>query len=263
MKLGLSPEQLLLRRQGIGGSDAGKIMAGEWYDLWLDKTGRKEPEDLSRVLPVQLGNATEEFNAYWYALMTGHTVGRRGESAVHAQHNHMRCTLDGIVEAPPARMVWQAKHVSGREPIETIVQRYTPQVTHEMLVCGLDRAVLSVLLGTDRFEAIEIALDEFYACTLIDREREFWGFVERNMPPLDAPPVAAPVNIKELRKVDMNGNNRWSMLAGDWLLNRQAAALHDAAAKGLKALIEPDVGEAKGHGVTVKRDKRGLSIKEI
>lgn len=29
------------RMKGIGGSDARKIVSGDWYDLWLEKTGKK------------------------------------------------------------------------------------------------------------------------------------------------------------------------------------------------------------------------------
>ena len=48
-----------MNRQGfIGGSDLYNIMQGNWHDLWLVKTGRKEPEDLSQVFRVQLGAFT-------------------------------------------------------------------------------------------------------------------------------------------------------------------------------------------------------------
>ena len=55
----LTKEALIERRKGLGGSDAAKIVAGDWHALWLDKTGRVEPEDLSAVWPVQLGVASQ------------------------------------------------------------------------------------------------------------------------------------------------------------------------------------------------------------
>ena len=51
------------RRKSLGGSDANRIMRGDWHSLWLEKTGRKEPEDLSWVLPVLIGIATEDLHA--------------------------------------------------------------------------------------------------------------------------------------------------------------------------------------------------------
>ena len=55
-------KKVIDRSQGIGGSDATKIVAGTWKDLYLEKKGLKENEDLSFVLPVQLGIYTEDFN---------------------------------------------------------------------------------------------------------------------------------------------------------------------------------------------------------
>ena len=50
----------------IGGSDCVKIMQGNWLDLWQIKTRRKEPEDLTHNLAVQLGTITEDFNLSWF-----------------------------------------------------------------------------------------------------------------------------------------------------------------------------------------------------
>lgn len=50
----------------IGGSDVTRLLNGSWYDLYLEKMGEKEPEDLSDALPVQLGIETEKFNLGWF-----------------------------------------------------------------------------------------------------------------------------------------------------------------------------------------------------
>ena len=50
----------------IGGSDVTRLLNGNWYDLYLEKMGEKEPEDLSDALPVQLGIETEKFNLAWF-----------------------------------------------------------------------------------------------------------------------------------------------------------------------------------------------------
>src|SRR6185369_16549270 len=92
----LTADQIARRRDWIGGSDAGRIMSGRWFDLWLLKTGRVEPEDLSDVLAVQLGHATEELNLNWFERKTACAVTRRGEEVAHPYYNFMRCTLDGM-----------------------------------------------------------------------------------------------------------------------------------------------------------------------
>lgn len=249
------------RRKGIGGSDVASIMNGDWLPLWEQKTGRLEPEDLSHVLPVQLGIVTEPLNILWFERTTGNKVSARGEMRTHARYPFMRCTLDGLTDHPA---VLQAKHVNAFSKIDDVAQKYIPQVTHEMVVCGLDRAFLSVFVGTLTYEWIEIALDDFYAATLIDREREFWAYVEKDEPPPSKDPVAAPVPPERWRSVSMEGNNFWAEQAGLWLANKDAAKRFEKASKELKALVEPDVGTASGHGIVVKRSKsNALSIKEI
>ena len=50
----------------IGGSDAVKIIRGDWHDLYNEKIGIAQPSDLSHLFNVQLGTYTEEFNLAWF-----------------------------------------------------------------------------------------------------------------------------------------------------------------------------------------------------
>lgn len=263
IQLGLTAAAIEERKLGIGGSDARKIIEGDWHALWLDKTSRAEPEDLSRNLAVQMGSFTEPLNLYWFELMGHGAVSNQGLVCVHDTHKFMRCTLDGIadVSTPKARVI-QCKHVSGRQPIEEVVARYTPQVSHEMIVTGLERGVLSLLIGTDRFEVVELELDELYAAEYIERCAEFWKYVENDIEPEQGRPLPPPPPITQFRAVSMEGNNAFADAAARWLAHKAGAEAFERAKSDIKALIEPDVGLATGYGVAVKRDKRGLSIKE-
>src|SRR5260370_40605877 len=65
------------RRCCIGGSDARVVMGSDetaLVQLWREKRGEVEPEDLSDNLIVQLGSVTEELNRRWYQRNTGHVV---------------------------------------------------------------------------------------------------------------------------------------------------------------------------------------------
>lgn len=65
------------RRDFIGGSDARIIMGTDQaalLQLWREKRGEAEPEDLSGNLVVQLGRATEELNQRWYEAQSGQEV---------------------------------------------------------------------------------------------------------------------------------------------------------------------------------------------
>lgn len=258
----LTPEAIKERRKGLGGSDAGKIVSGDWHTLWLDKTGRSEAEDLSGVWPVQLGNCTESLNLEWYARKTGHLVTRLGEVVICPEYPILRCTLDGFDEGDG--LVIQAKHVNGFSKIEDVRARYEPQVRHEMIVCGAERGILSVIIGSNEPVLELIEHDEFWANDYIDRCHQFWRYVEKDEePPQGKPLEAAPAPIV-MRTVDMSGSNAWASGAADWLNHGAAAKLFEAAKSDLKKFMLPDMKEAFGHGVRAVRSRNGsISIKEM
>ena len=70
--------------------------------LWREKRGEAEPEDLSRNLVVQLGAATEELNRSWYERNTGRRVRDVQRRVRHSAIAWMVATLDGIVEGTEA-----------------------------------------------------------------------------------------------------------------------------------------------------------------
>jgi predicted phage-related endonuclease len=247
------------RKLGIGGSDANIILSGDPQRvlfLWEEKLGRREPEDLTWVLPVQMGSATEELNAAFYSHATGRAIGDRNVMKSRADRAYMRCELDGLTlteAGEPA--IFEAKHVNAFATIEEVVQRYMPQLHHNMHVANVRHAVLSVFLGTLKHEIFEVAMDDFYLAALLDAEEDFWRCVETETPPEGAEAPAAPVAFEKLREVDMTGSNEWASSALDWLKNKDAAKTFDKSAKALKELVKPDVGKATGHGIIIKRSK--------
>lgn len=262
MKRGLTAEQLAERRKGIGGSDAAIIASGtpeEWHALWLNKTGRAPDADLSDVFAVQLGLVTEELNLYWYERSKGRPVTRRGEAVICAAHDFLRCTLDGFDASVPA--IIQAKHVNGFTKLDDCVAKYTPQVTHEMLVCGVADGFLSVIIGTDEPKVVPIEFDHWWSEEYLDRAKQFWAYVRENKEPPGAPKAMSAPAPKPVRKIDFTGNNEWAFHAGAWIEHQTAAKKFKAAEAGLKALVEADVAEATGHGILAKRDGRGVTIK--
>src|SRR5262249_56344899 len=74
------------RRSFIGGSDARIIMGSDeaaLVQLWREKRGEAEPEDLSSNLIVQLGRATEDLNRSWYERNPGHAGTATPPNAKH------------------------------------------------------------------------------------------------------------------------------------------------------------------------------------
>jgi predicted phage-related endonuclease len=122
------------RRSYVGGSDTRIIMGNDesaLIRLWREKRGEAEPQDLSANLIVQLGNATEEFNRYWYERNTGRRVRDVQRHVKHSLIPWMAATLDGIVDGTEA--VFESKFMlpwSFSE--EAAAEKYMAQLQHNM-----------------------------------------------------------------------------------------------------------------------------------
>lgn len=252
------------RRSFVGGSDANVILSGNpenLHRLWREKRGEGEPEDLSSALPVMLGCWTEAFNRQWFEQLSGERVTRVGETLTCSKHGWLRCTLDGVVERSGA--VWEAKHTSAFAKVDEVLDRYMPQLQHNMAVAGAERAVLSVIFGNHKYEMIEVAGDWLYQLELLEAEEEFWDCVQTGREPVPVlpPPPPRPIGTRE---VCLNGNNAWASAAFDWLEHRAAAKAHASAVTSIKGLVEEDVARAFGHGIEAKRSKSGaITIREL
>jgi len=266
---GLTPEQLAERKKGIGGSDAGRIMSGDWVSLWKEKTGRAEPEDLSGVLAVQMGICTEDLNHRWYERVTGRTVECRSTPFISDVYPFMRMNADGITTtAKGHRAYWDAKHVGRAD--EAMVLRYTPQMTHCCTILGLDWWVLSVFIGNGKHEIVEQEIDVLYQAALIAKERAFWRHVEADEEPQDeAAPVAPPKPQPKRREILLdvtppderpNWAGDFARLARDFAETHGAAVKHAIVRKEMTALVPEDVGLCQLGLVRLKRDGRGVSI---
>lgn len=252
------------RRSFIGGSDANVILSGDdekLLRLWREKRGEVEPEDLSGSLPVMLGCWTEAFNRQWYQKLAGERVIGSGESFTCTKRSWRRCTLDGIVES--SRAVWEAKHTSAFAKGEEVLERYMPQLQHNMAVVGAERAVLSVIFGNHKYEMFEIASDWLYQLEVLEAEERFWDCVVTGKEPVAAAPPPAPRPVGT-REVCLEGNNGWACAAFDWLQHRDAAKAHASAVSLIKSLVEEDVARAFGHGIEAKRSRSGaITIREL
>ena len=256
-ELRLSTERLEARNRGIGGSDANVILSGDperVTRLWQEKRGEVEPEDLSGRLSVVLGCWTEDLNRQWYEKLSGQRVVDAGKALTCAQYRWRKCTLDGLVEASGA--IFEAKHTNSFVKPKDVLERYMPQLQHNMAVAKADRAILSVIFGNARYEMFEVAADWLYQLDLLEAEKAFWSAVLSGEPPvaIPAPPAPRPIAMREL---SFEGNNAWASAAADWLETSKAARTYATASKTLKELLEDDVRRAFGHGIEARRSKAG------
>lgn len=269
--------------RGIGGSDANRLMKGSAQALWEEMTERKEREDLSDILRVQMGTFTEAFNKVWYQKQTGNLLedskegiqtftgsrtidGEFGPLSYHSVHPWMVASLDAAcVLTDGDVIVFEAKHTNEwlfKMP-EKLVASYYPQLQHNMEVTGLRKAHLSIFGGNGLWAFIEVDYDMEYVLKLMEVEEEFWKHVLDDTPPepvqeIEVDPREGSVRVPVI--FDMTTGNRaseWAEQAEIWADKKDEVKAFDTAAKKLKDMMPDDADEAFGSGITIKKNKAG------
>lgn len=206
-----SPEWLAFRRTGIGGSDAAAILGLSPFksnvQVWEEKTGHREPEDISDRPQVQYGKNAEDMLVKLFALdypqyrvkQDKRTVYRRGFmfASLDAELTENGTNARGFLEiktteihSGTALQKWD-----GHVP-----EYYYAQVLHYFVTLGWTFAWLKVqIMQTGRNEQTELVTRHypFLRRALMEdmkylymKEKEFWAYVERKeRPPLILPPL--------------------------------------------------------------------------
>jgi hypothetical protein len=243
----------------IGGSDARIIMGddqGALIRLWREKRGEVGPEDLSGVLVVQLGTATEDLNRCWYERNTGHSVGSVQKWVQHPVHRWMAATLDGLVETDGA--VFEAKFMlPWTFSEEAAAEKHMAQLQHNMWVVSAHTAVL------DHHRRREVGPDRRRGGSAVpapppnSRKEVLELRGERGGAPAVFGVEAPRPRLEAVRIVDMSTSNTWAEFAATYRRTRQAYQDHEGAKADLKKLVPEDAREAVGHGLRAKRSKSG------
>ena len=181
-----------LRNLGIGGSDAA-VIAGlnRWkspYQLWLEKTGQAEPEDLSDNEYVYWGTVLEQAVADRFCELTGKKVRRQG-MVQSTSDEWLLANVDRMVVGENAGLEcktangFSAKQWDG----DAVPDSYYLQCQHYMAVTGCETWYIACLIGGNRFVMKEIPRNEDDIVALIQAEAEFWhrNVQEGIMPDVD------------------------------------------------------------------------------
>jgi hypothetical protein len=220
--------------------------------LWQEKRGEVEPEDLSGNLVVQLGVVAKALNRAWYERNTGRWVADVQRWVRHPVKRWMAATIDGMVEGVDA--VFEAKFLLRRSRKRRRRKNTWPS---SMWVTNARSAALSIITGGGKWIEITIPADALYQHFLVTAEHRFWRCVQTGDTPRPYGVEPPRPRIEAVRIVDMSESNSWAEFAGLFCATRSAFLDHERAKAELKALVPEDVKEASGHGVRAKRSKSG------
>jgi putative phage-type endonuclease len=205
-------EWLKIRLKGIGASEASAIVGMNPYktnvELWEEKTGRREPEDISDKPYVKYGTEAEKHLRALFALdFPQYEVNYKDfDMRYNSDYPFIFATLDGeLTEKATGRkgiLEIKATEIMKSEQYDKwkdrIPQNYYIQVIHQLLATGFDFVVLKaqlksaygdVRLSTRHYhiEREEVLEDIDY---LLQREILFWECVQEDRKPnLILPPL--------------------------------------------------------------------------
>jgi putative phage-type endonuclease len=176
----------------LGGSDAPIVVAANpyktRYELYLEKAGLADPEDLSESQYILWGNILEPVVAAEYSRRSGNKTRRVNKLVRDKTDTFLACHLDrnllntrGILECKTTG-VSQGRNW-GEHGSQDIPDMHRPQVQHNMMVTGTFFCDVAVLIGGNDFRIFRIDRDDDYIGHLRTIEREFWHNVMSRIPP--------------------------------------------------------------------------------
>lgn len=176
-------EWLKLRKQGIGGSDAGAVCGLNPYvspmDVYMDKTTEEIPEQDKDNESMRLGRDLEQYVAERFCEETGFKVCRSNQMYIHPEYPFMLADVDRLIvgkengliglECKTASPYSADKWKGGKVPAHYLAQCY-----HYMAVLNADAWYIAVVIYGREFKFVRIERDEEVIWNLIRLEKNFW-----------------------------------------------------------------------------------------
>ena len=275
-------EWLKIRKGGIGSSDAGAAVGLHPYksplELWMEKTGRDgglpktDPND--ETSPMYWGTLLESIVASHYTKRTGRKVRRINAVLQHPTEPWMLANIDREVVGSSEVQILECKTagMNGARLWKEGVPEYVQlQVMHQLAVTGKQAADVAVLICGQELQIHRIDRDEAMIARLVQLERQFWSYVERD----EAPPAdgsdSADVALRCLypqdsgQTLDLSQDSSMSAAFSDLLAIRQVLTTNVLLEAQTKQRIQQRMGEAtkavfETGDVTWKRSKDGSGL---
>ena len=218
------------KEYSIGGSDVNRLLNANWYELYLEKIGEKEPEDLSNALPVQLGIETEQFNILWFRKNTPKELWI--DKDIEIGNKPLSCSFDGVrlhghtdalIVHPKTKnsicAVIECKHTNPFTNMNKVADYYMGQMQLYMFLTSTDSCYLSVIFGNSRWEYIKISWSQEYFDKIWVYIKEFWDCLQKGEAPASMEvmkPSSDLVPIDDRVRRDMSHDNEFMHMAHEY-----------------------------------------------
>ena len=238
------------RKNHIGASDAPVILnVSPWktpYQLWLEKVSPVKMEEKTEAM--QRGLALEEparkcFEAKTKIVMFPTVLESKKHPFMCASLDGINLEGDSILEIKCPNRQDHQMALNGKVP-----EKYIPQLQHQMFVAEVEKAYYFSFDGNDG-KIVMVDRDERYIYDLIQKEREFWAFVENFTPP--------EMNERDYQE---RTDAMWAQKVEQWLQNKASLDEFEKRDKELRndLILLAGNRNTKGAGVSLcKNIRRG------
>jgi len=246
------------RKNYIGGSDIPAILGiSRWktqLQLWAEKTGEVDVEDISHIEAVELGTELEDFVAKKFERKTGMKVRRAPKLYAHKIFSYMGCQVDRLVEGTDELLecktcsAWKAKEWEGEE----IPMEYIAQVMWQLGITGRKIGHIAVLIGGQSFKYKKIYFDEAMFGAMVAKAVKFMIMVKEKTAPMAV--GADNAFIQELLP-ESDGEIQEANDLNDKVAYRQELKMHVSELMGQLDTIEAEIKQAIGEHKGIKTDQ--------
>ena len=277
-------EWLTVRKGGIGSSDAGAAVGLNPYqsplELWLVKTGRDgglpkvDPND--ETSPMYWGALLEPIVAAHYTKRSGNRVRRINAVLQHPDRDKawMLANIDREIVGASDVQILECKtagEFGARLWRDGVPDYVVCQVQHQLAVTGKAAADVCVLICGQEIRIYRIERDDVLINRLIELERQFWRYVEMDVPPPADGSDSADVALRCLyphdsgNTLDLTQDSDLSATFADLVSVRQEIAHREQVEAKLMQKIQQRMADAsravfETGAVSWKRSKDSLGV---
>lgn len=188
--MALTEKQRIERCNYIGGSDAATICGvnpyGNIIELWQEKLGLKEIDDISDKPQIRAGNYLEPVVAQWFQDDTDILVEIHPDTFYHKDHAFMAANVDRLITGKQAGLECKTAGYSngwGEIGENIIPDYYLCQVAHYTAVLDYERWYIAVLIGGNDFRWYVYERNQKLEDMILAKEKAFWECVKTETPP--------------------------------------------------------------------------------
>ena len=277
-------EWLTVRKGGIGSSDAGAAVGLNPYqsplELWLVKTGmdgglpKVDPNDETN--PMYWGTLLEPIVAAHYTKRSGNRVRRINAVLQHPDRDKawMLANIDREIVGASDVQILECKtagEFGARLWRDGVPDYVVCQVQHQLAVTGKAAADVCVLICGQEIRIYRIERDDVLINRLIELERQFWRYVEMDVPPPADGSDSADVALRCLyphdsgNTLDLTQDSDLSATFADLVSVRQEIAHREQVEAKLMQKIQQRMADAsravfETGAVSWKRSKDSLGV---